>query len=514
VSSLEPTAPIGSPTDLPTEPLENLESTVTEVEHYELDDIPLFHLPMAGSTILTLAFGVGRAHEPVTRGGMTHLFEHLVMTSVSDALDHSNGTTEPFRVTFSLRGTPADASRFLRDLCQAIEKPAFLRMHEEANVLRTEATARQGMGMSLKLFWARTGYQGIGTVHLPELFLRTLDEQVLRTWIAEHFVAGNAAIWIAGELPADLYVSLAPGPRRPPVETTWIPGFDTPTFVVDDVPGVGASFFVERSSATATAFRTLDRHLRRALRVDRGLGYDVGSDYLPVDADHALVSVWATCLPKAVPDVERLLFETIDDVAARGASDEELAQQYERFVREMVDPMAIPARLDAQVRDVLLGGESTPMRKLIAEHWDLRPDDVASAFRRARDSMLVLIPPTGTLPQRPFKRYPGQTIGPMGRGRTFEFATTKRRAPWAKSSSARLTVGDAGIGVDAADGERLVGIRWEDCVAVVQDPDTRNVLARDGTVLPIVANDWRDGRDAVRLVDRLAPGAVMVPPGP
>ena len=82
------------------------EGAVLEVEHYELDDIPLFHLPMAGATILTLAFRVGRADEPVPLGGMTHLFEHLVMNTVSDALDHTNGMTGPFQVSFTLRGTP------------------------------------------------------------------------------------------------------------------------------------------------------------------------------------------------------------------------------------------------------------------------------------------------------------------------------------------------------------------------------------------------------------------------
>jgi hypothetical protein len=503
---LEPSYYAGHP------PPENLEAAIPEVEHYELDDIPLFHLNAAGSTILTLAIGVGRAHEPVTHGGMTHLAEHLVLTSVSDALDHSNGTTEPFRVTFTLRGTPRDGSRFLREVCEKIDKVPLHRMHEEANVLRTEAAARQGaMALPLKLLWIRTGFQGIGTIHLPELFLRSLDEAVLRSWIAEAFVAGNAAIWIAGELPDDLFVSLAPGPRKAPPETRWIPGFETPAAVVDDVPGVGASFYVERTLAVATAFRTLDRHLKRALRVDRGLGYDVGGEYIPVDPDHALASVWATCLPNAVPEVERLLLETIDDVAARGASDDELAQMYERFVRDMMDPMATPARLDAHVRDVLLGREPTPTRELIAEQWRLRPEDVAAAFHRARDSMAVLIPPSGTLPQRPFKKYPGQTLGSMGSGRTFEFASTKRRAPWARSRSVKLTVGDAGVGVDDFTGERLIGILWQDCVAVVQDPNARNVLARDGTVLPIFVDEWRDGRDALRLVDRLAPRDVIVP---
>ncbi len=455
---------------------------------------------------------LGAHNEPVTRGGMTHLAEHLLLTSVSDAFDHSNGATEPFRVTFTLRGSARDASRFLRDVCNWIERPSFARMHEEANVLRTEAAGRPaGMGLSFRMIWFRTGFQGIGTSNLPEMFLRALDERVLREWVAEHLVAGNAAIWIAGDIPDDLLVSLPPGPRNAPVEMRWIPDLQTPTIVFDESPGVGASFYVERSTATATAFRTLDRHLKRALRVDRGLGYDVGGEYIPVSPDHALVSVWASCLPKAAEEVERVLLEAIDDIAARGPTDEELAQHHERLVRDSLDPMAYPSRLDAHVRDVLLGRQPEPLSNLVDEQWRLQPAEVATAFSRARESMLVLVPAGGKLPQRPFKPYPGPILGSMGNGHTFELAGKKSRVPWGKAPAPRLTVAAAGVAIDDSRGTRLVGVRWEDCVAVVCEPDFRSVVGRDGSVVTIDAAQWREGRHAIKLVDRLAPRDLVVP---
>lgn len=487
---------------------------VPDIDHYELEGVPLFHLPMPGATILTLAFRVGRADEPVTRGGMTHLAEHLILTSVGDALDHSNGTTEPFRVTFTIRGSPAQASRFLRDVCAAIEKPRFSRMHEEAKVLRTEAAGRSSaMGMSLRLMWLRTGYQGIGAVNLPEFFLDSLDEAVLRAWMTEHLVTGNAAIWVAGELPEDLYLSLPPGPPKGPPEMRWIDGFQTPTLVVGEAPGVGASFFGERSAALAAAFRALDRQLTRRLRVDRGLGYEVGSDYVAVSRDRALVSMWATCLPEATRDVQQTMLEVIDDVAARGPSDEDLEHLFETASRNWVDPMATPGRLDAHVRDVLLGGDPTPkpMTTMIEEQWRLQSNEVAAAFRTARDSMLLLLPTSGVDPQRPFEPYPGPPVGPMGGDRTFELITKERKGLFRKSTAPRLAVGATGIAVDVVDGERLVGVRWADCVAVVREPDVRSVIGSDGTVLQVFASDWRDGRTAVSLVDRLAPAELLVP---
>jgi Peptidase M16 inactive domain len=488
---------------------------IPEIEQYELDGIPLFHLPAAGSTTLSLQFRVGRADEPVQHGGMTHLAEHLVMSAASRGTETSNGTTEPFRLTFIARGSPADATRFLRDICRAIERPPLMRMAEEANVLRTEAAGRSGsMPFSLRLMWQRTGYQGIGTYHLPELFLRNLDEERLRGWMAQHLVAGNAVIWVTGTLPDDLYIELPPGPRTPPPTMTWIPGLETPTLVIEEAPAVGASFFVERSVASATAFRTIDRRLRQALRVDRGLGYDVGGEYTPVSADHAMVGLWATCLPDAVQQVERVILDTLDAMAQAGATTDEIEQQYERFTREAADPATFPGRLDAQARDALLGEDPMSAADLAQAYWRLQPGDVADAMRRAMDTMILVLPPGGTPPQRPFKPYPGPPLGSMGQGRVFELVSDKRKKPWGKTRTPRLVVGHEGVAVDSAGvTRRLVGIRWEDCVGVIHESDGRTLVSRDGYSLAIIAGEWREGEYAVALVDRFAPRDVVVPRG-
>ena len=503
----EPTPSAATPLDA---------GSIPEIDHYELDGIPLYHIRTPGATILTLAFGVGRADEPVIRGGMTHLAEHLILTSISDALDHSNGSTEPFRVTFVVRGSPAHASRFLRDVCAAIERPRVSRMHEEAKVLRTEAAGRGGMGMSLRLMWMRTGYQGIGTLSLPELFLDQLDETVLREWIAEHLVAGNAAIWVAGELPDDLAVSLPPGPRKEPPETRWIDGFETPTVVIDQAPGVGASFYVERSVAATSAFRALGRQLTRRTRVDRGLAYEVGGEYLPVGRDHALAAVWLTCLPEATRDVQQILLESIDDVAARGPSDDELSADFQTFARDLGDPAAIPSRLDSRVRDVLLGGDAVPkpVASMLDEQWRLEPAHVAAAMRQARESMLLLLPESGVDPQRPFARYPGPPTDPMGDDRTFELITKEKRGFLRKSDAPRLSVGRNGVAIDTANGARIMAVRWADCVGIIHERDIRSILGRDGTVLQVFESDWRDGRSAVRQIDKHSPGNLVVRAGP
>ncbi|NJD28434.1 MAG: insulinase family protein [Chloroflexi bacterium] len=489
--------------------LREMAASIPEIDHYELDGIPLFHMPAAGATILTLAFGVGRAHEPVIQSGMTHLAEHLILTAIDQALDHSNGSTEPFRVTFTIRASPGDASRFLRDVCDQIARPRLSRIHEEANVLRSEAAVRSNAtSIEGRLNFLRVGYQGLGKVELPELFLRHLDPEVLREWIARHFVAGNAAIWILGQLPDDLYIALEPGPATPLPTIETIPGYEGPTMLLDEVGGVGASFDVEPSLAVQVALRTIEQHLKRALRVERGLGYAISAEYRPVEKDRAVAFVFASCLPEKVADVQRAMLETIDDVAARGPSEDEIADYCETFLRDASDPMAYPARLDRRVQDTLMGIEPTSVATRVDEMWRLQPDQVAAAFRAARETMLLLLPANAIPPNRAFKPYPQPPPGPLGQGQTFEFVPAKgtkidrRRTP-------KLFVGAQGLTVDTPAG-RYASITWTDCVAVIRDDYERAILARDGSSVVITPESWRNGYGAIALVDRYAPAAVVV----
>ena len=65
----------------------------------------------------------------------------------------------------------------------------------------------------------------------------------------------------------------------------------------------------------ATAFRALTRQLTQRLRVDRGLGYEIGGEYMPVGPERALVNAWATCLPEATRDVQQVVLdEAFDDI--------------------------------------------------------------------------------------------------------------------------------------------------------------------------------------------------------
>jgi hypothetical protein len=358
------------------------------------------------------------------------------------------------------------------------------------------------------LNFLRTGYRGIGNVELPELFLRGLDEQILGEWIAKHFVAGNAAIWVTGELPHDLYESLEPGPATPVPEFAPIPGFEGPTMLTGDFGGVSASFLVDRGLAIQVGLNAAEHHLQKALRVDRGLGYAVGSDYRPISADRALARVFATCLPGAVAEVQRAVLETIDDIAARGASDVEIADYYERMVRDVSDVMAFPGRLDRTAADMLMGLQPKLVSTQLDELWRMEPEQVATAFRAARETMLLLLPSNAIPPNRAFKPFPSPSPDPLGRGYTFDYKPRDKSAPFNRIRP-KLFVGGEGVVIDTKAG-RYLRIPWDDCVAVIRDANDRTILSFDGSSFTLEPETWRDGYHALSLVDRFAPSQLVV----
>jgi hypothetical protein len=266
--------------------------------------------------------------------------------------------------------------------------------------------------------------------------------------------------------------------------------------------------------ATGAAFRALNRQLTRRIRVDRGLGYEIGSEWWPLDRERGLATVWVTCLPDATRDVQQIVLEAIDDIAARGPTDDELSRDYQSFPQDFGDPRAIPARLDLHVRDVLLGGDVAPMSvsAILEERWRLESKEVAALFKRARDSMCLLLPLSGVDPQRPFKRYPGPPTGSMGGDRSFEYVTKVKRGLFKKSSAPRLSIGTRGLAVDDANGRRIMGVRWADSVVIITERDHRAIVGRDGSILHIYRSDWREGAAVLSLIDHFGPKDLVVRP--
>jgi hypothetical protein len=481
-----------------------------DAERYDLNGVPLFHLPLPGATtIVTVAFGTGRADDPPHLAGLTHLSEHLVMGGIGDLAIDGNGATEMLRVLFTLHGSPDDASQFLRSVGRSICEPALDRCEAERSVLRTEEDSRGGRAaVPVRLAWNRFGHSGLGAAVLPEFAARHADRATVAGWIGRHLVRGNAAILVAGILPADLVMDLPEGERydRPPMVP--IDGLRTPTLCVDDMPGLGASFVVARTAAIGMALRIAERRLRRSLRIERSLGYAVDLLYMPITADTAHAALYATCELERVAEVEGVLLNVLDELAIRGAWEEEITREVERARLSSCEPMAIPGRLDSAVRDHLLGRPLETLASLHEERAAVDRSAIAAAMKRAMASLVLAVPRSGFVPNRSFEPYPPASSIAAGDSRSFPAASGPRK-PWQpRPAGPRLVVGSNAVFIGDSEGQRLQCVPWVECVAYVRDPGRRLIYGRDGYTLGIDQTDWEEGATAIDMLDRFAPAAV------
>lgn len=454
----------------------------------------------------TLSFGVGRADEPARLMGITHLVEHLVMHALGDVDLDMNGTTEAYRTAFTARGTPDQIRWFIRGVCSTLAALPMDRLSDEATVLRNEwATRGGGRGVVEALAWLRCGYAGLGLGAEPEFFLTAPDRDEVRAWVDDHYVSENAVLWVCGDLPADLEVVLPHGSPRAPVAITPIDGLRTPTAHRVPDGGIAASFIAPRSDAAWLGFEIVERRLKRRVRHDRGLGYVVARHALRL-TDTIHVSIWVSCGPETTTEAASALVSTLDEVATEGPTPDELARAVDTWRRRTADQAMHPGRLDAAAMDALLG---RPWQSLAEQEHDAcatRSEDVAAVMRSILGTTLLTIPARVPVPDG-FWAYPGPKSPPGGDGRVFDAAQPGRRRPWDKRADGpRLSVRADGVAVMARGGGTIASIPWDDCVLVVREARRqRRLYGRDGYGFVLQPADWRDGDEAVDLVDQYAP---------
>ncbi len=203
-------------------------------------------------------------------------------------------------------------------------------------------------------------------------------------------------------------------------------------------------------------------------------------------------------------EVEGLLLSVLDDLARHGPTQADLDRRLDDLHLWAGSPASIPGRLDAAVRDLLLGGEPELLVDLEAEQAAVKPGDVSQALERAIGSMLLATPSTGFVPNRGLRPYPGP-LPDVFPSHLFSEAVAKKR-PWDPSPPTRgLRIGSDGVALDDPAGRRLTTILWSDCVAVVRGTAGRRIMGRDGFSLDVEAHAWERGADAIRLVDQFGP---------
>ena len=293
----------------------------------------------------------------------------------------------------------------------------------------------------------------------------------------------------------------SPTDRGCPPAVEPIPHIRWPAHLELEEPGVGLGFVVPRRRGAGSLVSILDRRLRRRLRHDLGLVYDVVADYEPLDAHVAAGLVGADCTAGDAPKVFEVVLAALDALARGDATPEELAESVADMEEGMSDPTAVSGLLDVLVRDRLLGMRGRSAAELYEEQHATTAGDVAAAAEAARSSALLMADIEHHPPD--FAPYPFASEAIRGR-EVKPFLSVLGIGP-----KQRLIIGPDGVSLRLSDGH--VTVRYDECVILERPVEDELVMwGRDGTRLYVPAAFWRGGEQVIAEIARSVPTDIVV----
>ncbi len=467
------------------------------------DGVPVFWAPGPAPFTAGLVFGVGRRDESFVTGGVTHLVEHLAMSSVGRTTLDCNATVDLTTTQFTASGHPDRVLAFLRRVCQALSDLPLDRLSTEVDVLRTEGGCVAPPAVCA-LLGERYGARGVGLAGFREPALGALTSQDVQGWADLRFVRGAAALWMSGPPPDGLRLPLLEGPPQPSPDPVARP-MTTPALVeltADGVVALGAELV--RVPGLSAACRVLRDRVEDDLRHRRGLSYSVDTDQVSVSGDRQLVVLTADCREGDEAVVARALWQALGRLGEDGPTPAELVHERALVEDHLDDPRAACGEAQAAAVALVAAVSHRTAQQLQAEAQALTADQVRSAAQALQAAALLGVP-EAVDPGLPALAEVSPWSASMLTGRDF----SRRRGSGAPRG-ARLVVGDAGVSLWLRKGERLT-VRYADTVALLEVGREEWTLAGvDGVTVPLDPRDWRNGDEALALVRAAVPPHLQV----
>jgi zinc protease len=482
---------------------------IPQLEHTEIDGVPVWWTDVPGPHTGALMFGVGKAHERAATSGISHLVEHLTLAPLTQQEYSHNGFVTGPRTVFHATGNDDELIAYFRTVGESLGQLPLDRLGMERRILRQEERGR-GPSVAGNLMWLRYGNQGHGLLGMEELGLNWLGPSTVEAWAHAMFARGNAAMWLSAPPPAGLRLPLPDGGSVANAPADPLPSITFPAHLEWSPNRVAMSWIAPRSVEAIATLDTVARRAREVLRFERGLVYDIHTDYERLDAGSAHCAISTDCAAEHAVAVRDELLGAFDAIASDGLTDDEVRRAIRSFSESISVPQASMGLLDGVAFDRLVGARVLEPPELVAEYDGLDPRKAGDTLARASTSLLLCAPGGRPDPARWTTYEPWSVDVVEGRryrprGRRFAGVRVPKRAP-----EQSLTVGPDGVTWRSPDGHTLT-VRYRDCVAYSHvKGDAREICGADGFRVRIVPTEWENGMDAVRAIDAAVPPELVV----
>jgi hypothetical protein len=450
----------------------------------------------------TLTFGCGARDESFMTIGVTHLIEHLAMSTLPRLHHEHNASVDLESTNFYATGRPEQIVTFLRRVCEALANLPLDRRATEASVLAAEG-GHTAHPTAACLLARRYGIRGLGLAPWAGPGFDTITPEAVRAHVARYFVAGNAVLQLTGPPPADLRLPLPAGPRAdhdmPPARQQ-----DGPLWSAESAsPGVGLSLLAGRHIGWPVGMAVLAERVMQRARHEHGLSYEVGLSSALVDRAKVERAVIADARRGHEAAVAAILWEEARRLADQGPTAEELGHEREA-IREMhADPRAVEAELGHAAEAELFGFDAVTPADRLAAVEALTSTDVAGFFAAALPTALLVVP------EDVQPALPGVAEGGCPRGRTVlagpVFRSTGRGGPQGPGERGSYLVLEAdGVAYVQPDGD-VHHVRFDDIVGMEVDGDGRLVFGSHGCIILVDRSLYRGADTVVRAIDAAVP---------
>ncbi|MFF7454440.1 insulinase family protein [Kitasatospora sp. NPDC008115] len=356
-----------------------------------IDGVPVIWTETPGPLEATLMFGCGLQDETFRTLGVTHMVEHLAMSTLPRLHFEHNASVSLTLTDFTCTGRPEQVVDFLARVCAALTDLPLGRIEQEAGVLAAEGSGTADP-VTAELLSIRYGTQGLGLASFNGPGADRIPLDAVRETVARHFHAGNAVLALTGPPPEDLRLPLPPGPSttrapHPAPRTT------RSSWHRADVPGPGLLLSCDlNDQAMLLAAHVLSQRLTDTVRHQHGLSYDVGGTAVYVGPGRGERSIQLDVREGQEKRVAELLWQEAVRLATEEPTEAELAEEREGAREFLTDPRTADLEVVERAADLLLGETHLDAQTRLALQAEVTPAQVREAFATAMESALLLVP--------------------------------------------------------------------------------------------------------------------------
>ena len=457
--------------------------------------VPVFWVEGPHPLTAHLIFRAGVRDETFMTAGLTHLVEHLAMSSVPDLHQNHNAGVELGFTTFVGTGRPESVVSFLNAICIFLSTPDFGRLDVEKKVLTAEGSSTVPPATAEHLRH-RFGLSNLGLADVSPPALDALGPDEILQHLADYFTSGNAALALTGAPPEGLNLSLPAGLARPPVTAPPLRQ-PLPMWFEQGGPRLGLSFEVPagteagREAARALS-RVVCRRALRTLRQEHGWIYDIDSMHVFDDEGAGVLCFELDPTPQHAADVRRGLMEILRDLRRNGPTAEELKTEVEEVQEYLQDPASAIDVAVAAAESYLLGRAAVTPDDKVALAQGVTSDSCRAALARLEDTVIFGMP-EGTHPADDSIRSDTDRAVDWLGGK--EFRRGMRGVFAGVPGGSKLFVGEKGVTISA---DYIASITWEDLVGIAEAPDGLvTLIGADSQQIDLRAEWFSNGREAV-----------------